>query len=144
MASRPANQSCGTCYVWIDGFCCRRAPQANGDRTTVFRQTDTNQWCVDGIDGATLVPYSQPQSGGGGGAVGSFTASAGLVTIVAEPSTTVSSKITIMPTNAAAVNLLKTYTATFLINVGIGFNMGLIGSGGGAVGTETFAYQVIG
>ena len=159
MASPPSNQSCASCYVWLDGpvkprvagFCTRSFPRALTGAGSPYSQltsfpfaiTQSTYWCLDGLDAATLVPYSQPQSGGSSSTVGTFTCSVGVVTIVVEPKVTDNSVVQIMPTNASALTLSSTASFSFLRNAGVGFNLSFT-SGGPAAGTETFSYQVIG
>lgn len=153
----PAGQSCATCYVWDDradfgdpgvmGLCRRGQPRLATRET--WKQTQAGEWCFDGLDKSTQIPYTSPISGGSTVTIGNFTATAGSTTAVTEAAVTPGSSIQILPTNADAVTLLSFVnlsgigtTITITNNAGVGFsvNFGV----GVAAGTETFSFQVIG
>jgi hypothetical protein len=143
----PAGQSCSTCYVWDDrgkpgvsGLCRRAAPILSG--FDLWRPTKADDWCIEGLDKSTGIPYTSPLSGGLTVTLGTFTASAGSATTVAQPKVTSISTIQIVPTNTDAVTLLSASNVVITNNAGVSF---VVNFGRGvAVGTETFSYQVIG
>ena len=146
----PAGQSCATCYVWDDraafgnpgvmGLCRRSQPNLSIRET--WKQTAASEWCFDGLDKSSLIPYTTPISGGLTVTLGTFTASAGSVTVVIQAAVTAISSVQIVPTNAAAVTLLGASNVSITNQAGVSFTVDF--GRGAAVGTETFSYQVIG
>lgn len=153
MVARPVNQSCATCFVWIEdgsglGFCCRRAPSDNNQASegsgARFRLMRPDDWCLEGLDSVTLVPFQQFAIVKSRSAVGSFTCTPGATTVVAEPAITASSIVALAPTNGAAVTLQTNGILTTSLNPGVGFTLHISPALVAANGTETFSYQVYG
>src|SRR6202012_344609 len=70
---------------------------------------------------------------------GTFTATAGTTSVVAQPAIQSQSTVSIIPTNSAASTLVKTDGYFITQTVGTGFTVTF---GGSAAGTETFNYLV--
>jgi hypothetical protein len=71
--------------------------------------------------------------------LGSFTATAGTTSVVAQPAVQSLSIVTLTPTNTSASTLVKNNGYFITNSVGVGFTVTF---GGAAAGTETFNYLV--